>query len=648
MESVTHLEKSVSCASSPTPLKNPSKYAKKKAVVNVSETQYQVVRFVAKKMNNWKISYDTFESEWDLWWTDSAVPPDKLAKMKPYQKINHFPGMYNIARKSNLAWNLVRLQRAFPEEYDFFPRTWVLPADYADLKSNFKRKSVYIVKPEASCQGRGIYLTSKIEDINSEDHIVVQEYIARPMLIDSLKFDLRVYVLIAGCNPLRIFMHEDGLVRFATEEYEPPTYRNYVDTFMHLTNYAINKNNSRFKFNEDPNKDNVGHKRSIKSVFKLLKEEGVDVDYIWTEIGEIAIKTLCTIQPSLAHIYKTCQPNDLTNSMCFEILGLDILIDSNNKPWLLEVNHTPSFTTDSPLDKKIKRRVINDAIQIMNVKYTNRKLMSNRARQEIDMRALARGVGSPETYQKEREARKEMAIKRRTRYENKVESGFMRIYPNGDEKYEKILKVADEIWQNQTFGKKGANRKPLPNAKIENKEKAPVKKTAFPNLYKSHSKEDIRQVVPPRKYRPPSALPVDINTLSTDLTPETPHKIHQSTSGLKREPKDLKSFRDHKESKTLREIREPREMKFISPLKSAYIHDSISPLLYSLSPNFAGNNIRSTSVRPNTNQRRILMVNNCASIDPKLRESESRARRKLESREIRKIMQEVKVPPPFL
>jgi hypothetical protein len=284
----------------------------------------------------------------------------------------------------------------------------------------------------------------------------------------------------------------------------------------------------------------------------------------------------------------------------------------------------------------------------MNVKYTNRKLMSNRARQEIDMRALARGVGSPETYQKEREARKEMAIKRRTRYENKVESGFMRIYPNGDEKYEKILKVADEIWQNQTFGKKGANRKPLPNAKIENKEKAPVKKTAFPNLYKSHSKEDIRQVVPPRKYRPPSALPVDINTLSTDLTPETPHKIHQSTSGLKREPKDLKSFRDHKESKTLREIREPREMKFISPLKSAYIHDSISPLLYSLSPNFAGNNIRSTSVRPSTNQRRILMVNNCASIDPKLRESESRARRKLESREIRKIMQEVKVPPPFL
>lgn len=48
--------------------------------------------------------------------------------------------------------------------------------------------------------------------------------------------------------------------------------------------------------------------------------------------------------------------------MCFEILGFDILIDSKLRPYLLEVNHTPSFSTDTPLDSFIKKNLIKDAI----------------------------------------------------------------------------------------------------------------------------------------------------------------------------------------------------------------------------------------------------------------------------------------------
>jgi len=41
---------------------------------------------------------------------------------------------------------------------------------------------------------------------------------------------------------------------------------------------------------------------------------------------------------------------------CFEVLGLDIMLDSKLQPWLLEVNHSPSFTVDTPLDFQIKAR----------------------------------------------------------------------------------------------------------------------------------------------------------------------------------------------------------------------------------------------------------------------------------------------------
>lgn len=70
---------------------------------------------------------------------------------------------------------------------------------------------------------------------------MVQRYLSRPYLIDGLKFDLRIYVLVASVDPLRVFIFREGLGRFATETYIPPNKDNIDDICMHLTNYAINK-----------------------------------------------------------------------------------------------------------------------------------------------------------------------------------------------------------------------------------------------------------------------------------------------------------------------------------------------------------------------------------------------------------------------
>ena len=75
---------------------------------------------------------------------------------------------------------------------------------------------------------------------------MAQRYIANPFLMDGLKFDMRLYVLLYGVNPLRVFLFKDGLIRLATEPYVKPTEENIDNLFMHLTNYAINKNNENF------------------------------------------------------------------------------------------------------------------------------------------------------------------------------------------------------------------------------------------------------------------------------------------------------------------------------------------------------------------------------------------------------------------
>jgi hypothetical protein len=72
--------------------------------------------------------------------------------------------------------------------------------------------------------------------------------VADPFLINGLKFDLRIYVLITSFEPLRIYVYDEGLARFASEQYTTTAKNN---KFAHLTNYSINKKNSKFVQNED-------------------------------------------------------------------------------------------------------------------------------------------------------------------------------------------------------------------------------------------------------------------------------------------------------------------------------------------------------------------------------------------------------------
>jgi tubulin polyglutamylase TTLL6/13 len=425
-----------------------------KLVCNISSTKYEVVRHVAKKMLGWKLSHDEESDDWDVFWTDSAVQPEKLAKMKHFQRINHFPGMYLISRKNYLAFNLGKLRKLFPDAYNFFPKTWVVPCDLSDLKffMQSKKNPYVIVKPEASCQGRGIYITKKIEEIDPEERHVVQEYLTKPYLIEGLKFDLRIYVLVTSCDPLRIFVHEEGLTRFATEEYEKPSASNIEDMCMHLTNYAINKHNPNFVQNEDPDCDNVGHKRSLKSTYDLLEEEGYDVSKLKTRIDDMIIKTLCAIQPNLCHHYRSCQPEDHARSMCFEILGLDVIIDKKLNPFILEVNHTPSFSTDSPLDRTIKKTVISEALTLVRVSLSNRKKYFKKQKEELIKRSLT-GKMDRMTKEEREVVVNKLGVKK-TRFEAKHCGGYRKIYPvDGFEKYNQYIEAADNLWQEWTGAK---------------------------------------------------------------------------------------------------------------------------------------------------------------------------------------------------
>jgi tubulin polyglutamylase TTLL6/13 len=159
---------------------------------------------------------------------------------------------------------------------------------------------VYIVKPEAGCQGRGIFLTNTHEDLNPEDHYVAQKYIKNPLLIDGLKFDCRLYVMVLSIDPLRVYLFQEGLARFSTDQYKVPNKKNMNNHYMHLTNYAINcRNKGKFVFNRGLEDADTGHKRTFTSVLQHIEENFEDgdakVDQMMHKIEQLIIKTMCTV-----------------------------------------------------------------------------------------------------------------------------------------------------------------------------------------------------------------------------------------------------------------------------------------------------------------------------------------------------------------
>ena len=146
------------------------------------------------------------------------------------QKINHFPGMTEICRKDLLSRNLNKMIKLFPKDYNVFPKSWVLPAEWVHLSlyvefvwfeqlegnplkfcilisflsfqcfilnykavivfifisygdflsfSRQKKNKTYILKPASGCQGKGIWITRNVKDIKPHEHMVCQQYLSR-------------------------------------------------------------------------------------------------------------------------------------------------------------------------------------------------------------------------------------------------------------------------------------------------------------------------------------------------------------------------------------------------------------------------------------------------------------------------------------
>jgi len=162
---------------------------------------------------------------------------------------------------------------------------------------------------------------------------------------------------------------------------------------MHLTNYSVNKASAAFVQNTDGQGEDGeeledaavdGEGRPVASKWSLtelrlhFEREGMDFKAMFDAIKDLVIKTLIAVEePMQVEWHRTlgCEEEGWAargasgahRGSCFELYGFDVLVDANLKPWLLEVNICPSLSSGSPLDKRIKTKVVADVLTLSGV-----------------------------------------------------------------------------------------------------------------------------------------------------------------------------------------------------------------------------------------------------------------------------------------
>lgn len=360
-----------------------------------------------------------------LIWIDGTLSMEEAERIKPHQRVNKIPCMDYICFKSTLFEELNHVRRECPHIVNFYPQTFLLPTDYPELQRFHAvmcgRKSsapTWVIKPKSGSCGRGIYLIQSAYEASTIENSAVAQLMVDPMLLQGFKFDFRFFLLVSSLEPFSAFIYKEGIARFCTEAYSPPTKATRDRQFMNLTNTAVNVKSSGSP--EDFTKPASEVLRRLPCSARL-----------WSSICECSTLLLASIYPTIMatlpgsggrrfkpHVAdaegdedprpktsmrpvtsakkggvkraanakpetkaeqkdpsstgpdgegtnpdetKLEETKKMTQAQhYFQLLGIDIIIDSEGKPFVLELNDRPSLSVTVPFEKELKTNMLRE------------------------------------------------------------------------------------------------------------------------------------------------------------------------------------------------------------------------------------------------------------------------------------------------
>lgn len=189
-------------------------------------------------------------------------------------------------------------------------------------------------------------VAKKAEKRYKANKAIIQKYIEDPLLDKGRKFDIRIWVLLTHTKELYVF--KQGHLKASSELFDIKS----NSTFVHLTNYSVQKYNEHFSSFE------FGNEISFEEFQKELIQQKIytSVNYeIFPKLCDIILISINAIIDKI---------NVSERKYCFEIFGYDFMLDSKLNPYLIEVNTNPGLEESSPLINILVPRMIDDAFRL--------------------------------------------------------------------------------------------------------------------------------------------------------------------------------------------------------------------------------------------------------------------------------------------
>jgi len=248
----------------------------------------------------------------------------------------------------------------------FMPNTYIL-ADKDDMIKFYKeydKNKIYILKKNIQRQ-EGLLITNKLSDITNSRNkgfVVVQELLQNPYLIDQRKINMRIYLLIV-CknNEIDAYAHTNGFMYYTkvpfiknSLEKDPNITTGYIDREVYEKNPLTLKDFRLYL-------DNINSRQLNSVEYTLINNNKSISTTVFNRIYRLLTFTIYAIKSNI------CTMDKLKNNITFQLFGVDVALNDNLYPQIIEINKGPDLGAKDKRDSEVKHKVVSDMFKVIRL-----------------------------------------------------------------------------------------------------------------------------------------------------------------------------------------------------------------------------------------------------------------------------------------